>query len=726
MSTPPREKTYQLDDHARLLPAVGARREGLFARLLGIDGNITIGDLLTLYPRDYQDRRSVSRIRDLRGGEIATFHAQIMASPSDKLTSSGKTVTHVPVSDGTGTVSLRWFNQPFMKKRLFVSERYVVTGKVERFGPELSVTQPDMEKLEISQILSGGRIVPIYPLTDGLFQPVARTALSQALPAAVQLREIIPASILSEYRLLPVREAVANIHFPRSMESLEQARRRLKFEELFLIQALLAVRKAADEARTGIKIKIDDPIAAEIRKMIPFAPTAAQKRVVREIFRDLVRSTPMNRLLQGDVGSGKTIVAAIAVVAVVRNGLQAALMAPTEILAEQHAATFQRLLEPLGIPVWLLTGSVPQRERQRIVNEIKDGRPGVALGTHALIQDSVEFQRLAFVIVDEQHRFGVEQRQRLQQQGATSEDPHVLVMTATPIPRTLSLTAYGHLDVSVIDEMPPGRSPIRTEWAPHSRRKDVYRFVREQALGGRQAYVVCPLVEDSDKVECASATRWYEILRTQVLAGLRIGLVHGKLKGAEKESVMDQFRRGELDVLTATTVIEVGVDVPNATVMVIEDANRFGLAQLHQLRGRVGRGAHEGSCFLVTHEQYNPEGSTAGLLPLEPEQEVDEIGVSQRRMGVLLRETSGFRIAEEDFDLRGVGIYFGTAQHGASRLRIADLRRDFKILQEARKAAFDMIRQDPCLERPEHTPVRERLADLHIDYDIGEDYSSVA
>ncbi|MDQ2731366.1 MAG: ATP-dependent DNA helicase RecG, partial [Armatimonadota bacterium] len=608
-----------LDTSARQLSHIGPRRVRLFARLLNLGDDLSVGELLTLYPRDYQDRRRLSRIKDLRPGIVSTFYGQLTGPAVDRRTATGKSVTQAPVSDGSGVLLLCWFNQPYIKKKLRIGDRYILTGKVESFGAEMRITQPDLEKMDDTPALSGGRIVPVYPLTEGLQQPTAREALREALDkAAAKVPELLPEGVIRQYNLMGIRDALENIHFPTTPEALEAATRRLKFEELFLVQCLLALRKQEDQSRPGIKLTIDEPIAAEIRRMVPFQPTGAQKRVVREIFRDLVRPVPMNRLLQGDVGSGKTLVAAIAVVAAVRNGCQAALMAPTEILAEQHATTFRRLLEPLGIPVWLLTGSVPAREREPIHESLQRGEPGIVLGTQALIQEGVRFSRLALAIVDEQHRFGVEQRLKLQQGGATGEGPHVLVMTATPIPRTLSLTAYGHLDVSIIDEMPPGRTPIQTRWMPHSGRKEVYRFVQEQVRQGRQAYVVCPLVESSEKMDAVSAIEWHAALRSQVLPDIEVGLLHGRLKSIEKESIMDQFRRGQIQVLTATTVIEVGVDVPNATVMVIEDANRFGLAQLHQLRGRVGRGQYEGSCFLVTEERYNPAGAgSRGKLALD-------------------------------------------------------------------------------------------------------------
>ena len=424
-----------LSDEARWLPALGPRRAGYCARILGVEGHITVGDLLGLYPRDYQDRRNLCRISDLRPGTMATFYGQISGPAADKRTPTGKTVTQIPVRDGTGTVLLNWFNQPYIKKKLRIGDWHLITGKMERFGPEVRITQPDMEKMEGTQALSGGRIVPIYPLTNGIQQPALRSAIRQALDLAARfVEETLPAKILSKYRLQGAQLAAESIHFPATPQALEMAQRRLKFEELFLIQLLLAARKAHDQEKPGIKLVIDEPIAAEIRAMMPFEPTGAQKRVVREIFRDLVRPTPMNRLLQGDVGSGKTVVAAIAVVAAVRNGCQVALMAPTEILAEQHAITFKNLLEPLGIPVRLLTGSVAGRERAAIMEGLSTGDLQVVVGTHALIQEPVRFRRLGLVIVDEQHRFGVEQRMKIQEQGESGESPHVLVMTATPIP----------------------------------------------------------------------------------------------------------------------------------------------------------------------------------------------------------------------------------------------------------------------------------------------------
>ncbi|MDT7961058.1 MAG: ATP-dependent DNA helicase RecG, partial [Armatimonadota bacterium] len=498
--------------------------------------------------------------------------------------------------------------------------------------------------------------------------------------------EILPRSVRERLGLMPIQQALQQIHFPDDEQMIEPARQRLVFEEFFLMQLGVGLQRQRTRQERGIAMRIDaDRLNEMLHRIVPFELTNAQKRVIHEIWNDMAQPHPMNRLLQGDVGSGKTIVAAAAILAAVDNQYQAAIMAPTEILAEQHYINLHRLFQPLGISVELLVGRLSNKQRQQARERIATGRGMVAVGTHALIQEGVDFARLGLAIIDEQHRFGVLQRAALRDKGIM---PHVLVMTATPIPRTLTLTLYGELDVSVIDELPPGRKPVRTYWKTPEERLKVYAGVRKLVEQGRQAYVICPLIDESDKLQVRAAEQMAEHLQKDVFPDLRVGLLHGRMKPAEKEAVMEAFRAGELDILVSTTVIEVGVDVPNAAAIVIEDADRFGLAQLHQLRGRVGRSEHQSYCVLIA-DPKSEEG--------------------QRRMEIMTRTNNGFLIAEEDLRIRGPGEIYGTRQSGMPSFRVADLVKDMRLLEVARQEAFRLLERDPELARPEHTVLREAV-----------------
>ncbi|MCS7190985.1 MAG: ATP-dependent DNA helicase RecG, partial [Fimbriimonadales bacterium] len=535
-------------------------------------------------------------------------------------------------------------------------------------------------------LLSVNRIVPIYPLTEGIRQKRMRQILWNAVQLAHLAPEILPRSVRERVGLPPIQQALQQIHFPDEIDQIEPARRRLVFEEFFLMQLGVGLQRRQNQQERGIAMRIDaDRLSAQLHRLVPFELTNAQKRVIQEIWHDMAQPHPMNRLLQGDVGSGKTIVAAAAILAAVDNQYQAALMAPTEILAEQHYLNLHRLFQPLGISVELLVGRLTPRQRQQARERVASGRGMVAIGTHALIQEGVSFARLGLAIVDEQHRFGVLQRAALRDKGVM---PHLLVMSATPIPRTLTMTLYGELDVSIIDELPPGRKPVKTHWKTPEERLKVYAGVRKLIEEGRQAYVICPLIDESDKLQVRAAEEMAEHLQKDVFPDLRVGLLHGRMKPAEKEAIMEQFRAGELQILVSTTVIEVGVDVPNAAVIVIEDADRFGLAQLHQLRGRVGRSQHQSYCVLIA----NPKSEDA-----------------QRRMEIMVRTNNGFIIAEEDLKIRGPGEIFGTKQSGMPSFRVADLVKDMRLLEVARQEAFRVLERDPDLSQPEHHALREAV-----------------
>jgi ATP-dependent DNA helicase RecG len=592
--------------------------------------------------------------------------------------------------DGSGYLTAVWFNQPYLEKVVKRGQRLILYGKVSRFrGGPLQIQHPDFEivEQEDDDTLHTGRLVPIYRLTEGLGQRQLRSLLWRVVEAyAGETPESLPPAISARRKLLPLPEALRTIHFPESEAALRAARRRLVFEDFLLLQLGLAIRRQRVRRERGIAIKPPGTLAARLRQSLPFRLTPAQERVWEEIRNDLARPLPMNRLLQGDVGSGKTVVAALALLTAVEAGYQASLMAPTEILAEQHFLTLYELLRDLGVSVALLTSGVKGKERAELLDGVARGGIPVVVGTHALIQEGVVFRHLGLAVVDEQHRFGVVQRASLRAKG---EHPDLLVMTATPIPRTLALTLYGDLDVSVIDTPPPGRQPVVTVLRTEAKRGQIYAFLKGQLREGRQVYVVCPLVEESEASDLKAATEMASRLRTEVFPEHPVGLLHGRLSFAEKEAVMRKFKVGIIRVLVSTTVIEVGIDVPNASVMLIEHAERFGLAQLHQLRGRVGRGPWKSYCILLASSPLSAE--------------------ARRRLQAMAASTDGFRIAEVDLQLRGPGDFFGTRQSGLPEFRVADLVRDSAVLEDARQEALRLVDTDPDLLRPEHRPLREAL-----------------
>lgn len=674
-----------LDMPLRFCSGVGPARARDLARL----GLRTVRDLLYYFPRRHEDRREFCPVARLRPGQVQTVRG-VVAAVEERRPRPGLSLLRVAVSDRTGTLWGIWFNQPFRKNQFRRGMTVIFSGRVERRFGEWRVENPEFEVDTGGDPIHVGRLVPVYPLKEGIFQrplrALAREVVEQFSPL---VPELLPAPVREQAGVVPAGVAIRHMHFPPDEASLEAARSRLAFEELFLLQLAVALQRRQVVERPGISHPPDGELLDRFLRRLPFALTAAQQRVYGEIRADMESPRPMNRLLQGDVGSGKTLVAAMAALKAAGAGFQCAFMVPTEILAEQHYQNLAPLLEPLGIRVGLLTGSVTGGERGRLLDAMGAGEPGVYVGTHALIGGEVALPRLSLAITDEQHRFGVRQRAMLQEKGCAAD---VLVMTATPIPRTLALTVFGDLDLSVIDALPPGRRPVETHWLPSARRREAYAFVRREVARGNQAYVVCPLVEESDKLEAEAATRLAADLEAGELRGLKVGLVHGRLPAREREQVMTRFRAGELQVLVATTVIEVGVDVPAATVMVVEGAERFGLAQLHQLRGRVGRGSQPSYCLLI--------GDPAS----------DE---ARMRLQAMERTTDGFQIAEEDLRLRGPGEFFGLRQHGLPDFKVANPLHDLPLLERARAAAASLVAADPGLRSPEHRLLRQALVERY-------------
>ena len=689
----PAVRREDLASEVQWVKGIGPARAAVLARL-GIE---TVEDLLFHFPRRHEDRSMLLSLRDAEPNVLATYRGRVTHLESYSPRASLK-LTKAHVSDGSGFLELVWFNSPWVAQQLEVDQELVFSGKlaVDRYGRR-QITQPTWEPLDREgDSLNLGRLVPIYPLTEGLLQTQMRKWCRTALDRYLRvLPEVMPVEVRHGLRLIGRHEAVAGFHFPGSEQQRYDARRRLVFEEFFGLQVALAQRRHAyDHRGEGIAFHTGSELTRRLVETLPFAFTGAQQRVIADIEADMALARPMNRLVQGDVGSGKTLVALWAMLVAVDNGYQAAVMAPTEVLAEQHARVLRHWCAPLGVEVDLFTGRAGVRERRELAERLGTGVTRIAVGTHALIQDTVEFERLGLVVVDEQHRFGVLQRQGLTRKGVT---PDVLVMTATPIPRTLALTVYGDLDTSVIDELPAGRQPIVTEWFPLGERRKVYSRIKARLKEGRQAYAVCPLVDESEKVELESATALAEQL-AEAFPTYRVGLLHGRMSGAEKDAVMSSFRAGEIQLLAATTVIEVGIDVPNATVMLIINAERFGLSQLHQLRGRVGRGSHQSECLLLSDAKYNPA--------LAEDENDLQWRDGRQRLRFMLEHSDGFKLAEADLELRGPGELGGTRQSGSMDLHVANLARDREILELARGAAQAIVAGDPHLARPEHEGLR--------------------
>lgn len=653
----------ELDKPIRYLKGVGEKRAEAFAK----KGIHTVRDILYFFPRSYEDRSKIKPISECIDGETVCISAIVYRLPSDKYIRRNMLITSMTVYDDSGMINLVWYNNKYVKNNFAENEKYVFFGKVGKNKQgRLQMTAPVYEKYGNERYT--GKIIPIYPLSSGLSQKVVQSVMELAINEIGKLEEYLPQTLREKYKIAELNFSMRNIHFPKDFESYNIARERFVFEELLILQLALSLRRGKNKSNTGI-IFSDLKCIREFTDSLPFDLTVAQKRTINEICRDCRSGTQMNRLVQGDVGSGKTAVAAAAIYMAVKNGVQAAMMAPTEILAQQHMDSLSSMFESFGINVILLTGSMKAKEKREALAKISDGTANVVIGTHAIIQENVEFNNLGLVVADEQHRFGVEQRAKLQAKG---HFPHMLIMSATPIPRTLALILYGDLEISIIDELPPGRKPVKTYSVTANMRERVYNFIADNIRKGMQAYVVCPLVAETENSDLKNSEDLAEKLATSY-PDIKVGLMHGKMKAKDKDQVMTEFSNGTIKLLVATTVIEVGVNVPNANIMAIENAERFGLSQLHQLRGRVGRGGDQAHCILITDSDNE---------------------ITKKRMETMCMSNDGFYISEQDLKLRGPGDFFGTRQHGLPEMKIANLFEDRNILKLSQQAAKDISKAD--------------------------------
>jgi ATP-dependent DNA helicase RecG len=688
-----------LDSSITSLKGVSTAMAAKFEKL----GVKTIRDLLYFFPNRHLDYSQRQNISDLAEGEEQTIVANVWQAQETRL--GGRRGTEAIVGDDTGNVRVVWFNNPYVAKSLLTNAQVVISGRVRLFGGRHVFESPEWELLEDRELVHTGRLVPLYPLTQGLKPRQVRKLMKAVVDSfSGQVEDFLPSGLIKRCKLLELPQAIAQAHYPEDEAAKNRARYRLAFDELFILQlGVLSKKHEWQASQPGNPLGPKPAPLDTFLKSLPYELTSAQQKVLKELLNDLERKVPMSRLLQGEVGSGKTVVATAALVVAAANGCQGAFMAPTEILAEQHFTNVSQLLAGAGeqiaeeenlrtfsgildcpLTVALLIGDLKQARKQEIQNQIAGGEIDIVIGTHALIQKEVGFKNLSLVVVDEQHRFGVEQRSALRQKGF---NPHVLVMTATPIPRTLALTLYGDLDLSVIDELPPGRQTVKTKWLKPEQRDSAYAFLRKQVTEGRQAFIICPLVEESEVIQAKAAVAEYERLSGEVFPDLKLGLIHGRMSAAEKDKVMHQFRSGELQVLVSTPVVEVGIDVPNATVMLVESADRFGLSQLHQFRGRVGRGSAQSYCMLLAEDP-------------------SEIG--QQRLDIIEKVRDGFQLAEEDLKLRGPGEFFGTRQSGLPDLRMAKLS-DVALLELARTEAIKLFDKDPGLKKPAHAPLAKEV-----------------
>ena len=692
-----------LSTNVQYLKGVGPRLGALLAKR-GIE---TVSDLIEYFPRAYEDRRAARNIASLKLGDVVSLKANILKVQAISLGKSYRKMYDIALKDASGTIHCKFFRVPYKGyfERFAVGTEVRVTGKVIEYRGRIEFHHPDLREADNEDEVQDD-LVPIYTEIENFSSAkmvrLVRMAIEQ-LPSSAWPREKFPVSILQKCRLIPRKDAITQLHYPLAAfggtataeqsqifnDMKSEAHRRVIFEEFFWLELYLAARKTGLQREAGIALSGKSTQTQKMLSQLPFQMTGAQKRSLAEIEKDLQTPHPMHRLVQGDVGSGKTLVALSAASYVAENGYQTCLMAPTEILAEQHSKNAEKILGPVGVRIGMLTGKTKTAERKEVLVKLAAGEIDLLIGTHALIEDWVVFKNLALVIIDEQHRFGVQQRALLKEKG---KSPHFLVMTATPIPRTLAMTVYGDLEVSVIDEMPPGRSPIQTRVIYENKRPEALKFMHDQVKKGRQAYFVYPLVEESEKIDLKNAVEEFDKLKNQ-FPDLKIGLMHGRMKADEKEQIMTAFRQGELQILVSTTVIEVGVDVPNANLMVVEHSERFGLSQLHQLRGRVGRGTVKSFCVLIMGRAVSEE--------------------ARARTQMMEQTTDGFKIAEFDLEMRGPGEFLGTRQSGLPGFKMANLVRDVGILQDARHAAFEILEQDPQLKKPENVSLREELLRAH-------------
>lgn len=670
-----------LDISIQSIKGIGPVKAKLFNKL----GLNTIEDLLEYYPRGYKDKSEITKISDLKSEGSYTVKVRIVSKPQEGRTRNGLIITRLSAADDTGRLNVVWFNNRFVKNTFREGDDVLMHGKVKLIGKDLVMETPEYERAAAAASVNLMRIAPYYGLTEGLTQKDIRKAVHAALQHVNdKLADVFPEELRKKYSLAEINFCVNNIHFPESKDTLELARRRLIFEEFFMLQSgLIHIKRINNAGKEGICF---DKVA-EIQKFIaelPFRLTSAQESVFEEVSRDMESPNIMNRLVQGDVGSGKTAIAALALYKCVRSGYQGVMMAPTEILAEQHMCTLLQLFANTGISIRILKGSMTAKEKANVLAAVQAGETDIVVGTHALIQNSVSFCKLGLVITDEQHRFGVRQRALLSAKG---DNPDMLVMTATPIPRTLSLIVYGDLDVSIIDEMPPGRKKVETYFIDSAKKTRLMNFVKKELDAGRQAYFVCPLVEESEKLELNSTVEYSEEIKDKYFGNYKVGLLHGKMKADEKNEIMERFRKKEIQILVSTTVIEVGVNIPNATIMVIEDADRFGMAQLHQLRGRVGRGEYQSYCILISDTRSE---------------------TAKERLKYMTKTENGFEVAEKDLEFRGSGEILGQRQHGLPGFKLADIFRDVKLLQLS-KDAVEYIYENNKLSNEEYKKMKSIL-----------------
>lgn len=671
-----------LNQNIQYIKGVGPSKLKILNKL----GIYNVEDIITYFPREYEDRSNYKKIKELVIGEENTFKAIVFSKVTENKIRKGMTIYRLIAKDETGSIMLVWYNQTYLKNKFKMGQEYTFHGKVVLGYKGLEVQSPVFD--EENQMKNTGKIIPIYPLTSGITQNMIRNIIENALKLSNnQLEEILPELIRTENKLCEINYAINNIHFPMKKEDFEKARYRIAFEELLILQlGLLNMKNSALKELNGIEFD-KNIIVNDLINVLPYTLTNAQIRVWQEIENDMNSNKVMNRLVQGDVGSGKTVVATLAMYKAVKSGYQAAIMVPTSILAMQHYEGISKMLEPLGVKCALFTGNLTKKQKEILLHKLKEGEIDIAVGTHALIEENVEFNNLGIVVTDEQHRFGVRQRKILSSKG---ENADILVMTATPIPRTLALILYGDLDISIIDELPPGRQKIETYAVTKDMEERINNFIKKELKEGRQAYIVCPLVDDSEELNLKSVKTMYEHYK-EILSDYTLEFLHGKMKPREKDDIMLRYKKGEIQVLVSTTVIEVGVDVPNATMMIIENAERFGLAQLHQLRGRVGRGKYKSYCIL----KY--EGKSH---------------IVKQRMNIMQKSNDGFAISEKDLELRGPGEFFGTRQHGIPEFKVANLFKDMQILKKVQIVANNLLKDDPKLNKLENLKLKDKINDI--------------